>query len=262
MIPLHRKCLLGERLTGEVLLDCHAHIGRHADYVIPDGEPEALVAEMRRLNIRGAFLFQFAGVQTGEVAYGNNLVADACRRVPGRFLGLAMVNPLFERDVLPELERCCDLGFVGIKLINRYQGYPDDGPLLDLICGFAHEHRMPILNHSWGAPLEERLRRYPNAQFITGHWDPGRASLVREYNNLWICTCLPIAHEAFERGMRDLRPDRVLWGSDMSDLNFGCGLGPILLARVSDEIKRRVLGLNMRELLQTCGIPEPPPWPT
>ncbi|NLC58512.1 MAG: hypothetical protein GX774_16900, partial [Armatimonadetes bacterium] len=82
MSPLHKQCLLGERLSGEVLLDCHAHIGRHADYVIPQGEPEELAAEMRRLNIRGAFVFQFTGAQTGEVAYGNDLIADACRRVP------------------------------------------------------------------------------------------------------------------------------------------------------------------------------------
>ena len=51
-----------------------------------------------------------------------------------------------------------------------------------------------------------------------------------------------------------------MWGSDMSDLQFGCGLGPILLSRVSDEVKRRVIGLNMLELLETCGIPAPPAW--
>jgi predicted TIM-barrel fold metal-dependent hydrolase len=260
MSPLHKQCLLGERLSGEVLLDCHAHIGRHADYVIPQGEPEELAAEMRRLNIRGAFVFQFTGAQTGEVAYGNDLIADACRRVPRRFLGLAMVNPVFERDVIPELERCRALGFVGIKLISWYQGYPDDGPLLDTICAYAHEHGMPILNHSWGPKLGEWLARYPRAQFICGHWDPARAELARRHENLWICTCLPIGHESFERGLRDLRPDRVMWGSDMSDLQFGCGLGPILLSRVSDEVKRRVIGLNMLELLETCGIPAPPAW--
>ena len=149
---------------------------------------------------------------------------------------------------------------VGIKLISWYQGYPDDGPLLDTICAYAHEHGMPILNHSWGPKLGEWLARYPRAQFICGHWDPARAELARRHENLWICTCLPIGHESFERGLRDLRPDRVMWGSDMSDLQFGCGLGPILLSRVSDEVKRRVIGLNMLELLETCGIPAPPAW--
>lgn len=260
MTPLHTKCLLGERLAGEVLLDCHSHVGRHADYVIPNGRPEELAAEMRRLNIRGAFVFQFTALQTGEAAYGNDVVADACRRVPGRFLGMAMVNPHFERDVLPELERCRALGFSGIKLITSYQGYPEDGPVLDAICAFAHEHGMPVLNHWWGGKLEEWLQRYPRAQFITGHWDTARAPLTKAYENLWVCTCLPIAHESFERGMAEMRPDRVMWGSDMSDLQFGAGLGPILMARLSDDLKRRVIGLNMRELLATCGIAEPPAW--
>ncbi|MBI3921296.1 MAG: amidohydrolase family protein [Armatimonadetes bacterium] len=260
MTPLHKQCLLGERLSGELLLDCHAHIGRHADYIIPRNQPEELAEEMRRLNVRGAFVFQFTGVQTGEVAYGNDVIADSCCRVPRRFMGLTMVNPCFECDVMPELERCRGLGFAGVKLITSYQGYPDDGPLFEAICGFAHEHHTPILNHWWGSKLEEWLQRFPQAQFITGHWDPGRAELVRRYDNLWVCTCLPIAHESFEIGMRDLRPDRVMWGSDMSDLQFGVGLGPILLARVDEEVKRRVIGLNMLELLETCGIPAPDAW--
>ena len=260
MTSLHESCLLGKRLSGEVLLDCHAHVGRHADYVIPWNAPENLARQMRRLNIRGAFVFQFTGLQTGEVAYGNDVVADACARVPGRLMGMAMVNPWFERDVLPELERWAGLGFVGIKLITAYQGYADDGPLIDTICGFAHECGRPILNHSWGRNLEALLQRFPRAHFITGHWDTARAPLVKEYDNLWVCTCLPIPHESFEGGMRDLRPDRVMWGSDMSDLHFGAGLGPILLARVSDDIKRRVIGLNMRELLAMCGIAEPTKW--
>jgi len=261
MTPLHEKCLLGERLSDDLLLDCHAHIGRHADYVIPKNQPEELAAEMKRLNIRGVFVFQFTGLISGEFPYGNDVVADAFRRVPGRFMGLAMVNPWFEKDVIPELERCRKMGFVGIKLITGYQQYPDDGPMFDPICAFAHEHRMPIINHNWGAQLEGLLQKYPRAQFITAHWAPAAAPLVKKYENLWVCTCLPIAHESFEAGMRVIeRTDRVMWGSDMSDLHFGAGLGPILLARVSDDLKRRVLGLNMRELLHTCGIPEPPPW--
>ncbi|MCC6444090.1 MAG: amidohydrolase family protein [Armatimonadetes bacterium] len=260
MKTLRDQCLLGARLSGEILLDCHAHIGRGADYVIPDGDPEALASEMNRLNIRGAFVFQFTGIQTGETTIGNDIVADACRRVPGRFMGMTMVNPVFERDVLPELERCFGLGFVGIKLITHYQGYPEDGPLFERILGFAHERGLPVLNHAWGPKLESWLKTFPKVQFICGHWDPGRAELVRAYENLWVCTCLPIAHESFERGMASLRPDRVMWGSDMSDLQFGCGLGPILLARVSDAIKRRVIGLNMLELLETCGIAVPDGW--
>jgi len=260
MTPLHRQCLLGERLSGEVLLDCHAHIGRHSDYVIPRNRPEELAEEMRRLNIRGAFVFQFTGGTCGEVEYGNDLIAEACLQLPGRFLGLTMVNPMFEREVFPELERCRKRGFVGIKLIPHYQGYPPDGVLLEQICAYAHENNMPVLNHAWGALLEQWLRKYPRCQFITGHWDPARGPLTKQYDNLWICTCLPIAHESFERGLREMRVERVLWGSDMSDLQFGVGLGPILMARVDDEVKRRVIGLNMLELLEICGIPAPPPW--
>lgn len=260
MSLLHKKCLLGERLSDELLLDCHAHVGRHADYVIPWNQPEELAEEMQRLNVRGTFIFQFTGIASGEVSYGNDVVADACRRVPGRFLGLAMVNPWFERDVLRELDRCRSMGFVGIKLITGYQGYPDDGPMFDVIASFADTHSMPVICHNWGGQLEGLLGKYPRAQFITAHWAAQTAPLVAAYQNLWVCTCLPSAHESFEAGMRVLRPDRVLWGSDMSDLEMGAGLGPILLARQSDDIKRRVIGLNMRDLLRTCGIPEPPAW--
>ena len=122
MTPLHRKCLLGERLTGEVFLDCHAHIGRARRLRHPGwraGSPggrDAPFEHPRRVPLpvrRGADRRGGLRQQPGR----GRLLARA-----RRFLGLAMVNPLFERDVLPELERCRDLGFVGIKLINRYQG--------------------------------------------------------------------------------------------------------------------------------------------
>lgn len=257
MSAIHRKCLLGQRLTSEVLLDCHAHIGRSCDYRITDGEPEQLAAEMQRLNIRGTFAFQFTGVRTGEVEYGNDTVADAMRRVPGRLLGLCMVNLRFAKDLEPELERCRQLGFVGVKLIPHYQNYPENGPLVEAPCTFAHDNAMPILNHHWGDNLEDLLQRFPKAQFICGHFDPARAELVARYDNLWVCTCLPTGFQSFERAMRTLREDRVMWGSDMSDLSFGLGLGPIVFGRLSDEVKRKVLGLNMKELLERCNIPVP-----
>ena len=44
--------------------------------------------------------------------------------------------------------------------------------------------------------------------------------------------------------------EKILFGSDISDLPIALGLGPILHARISDEDKRKIIGGNAERLLE------------
>ena len=48
--------------------------------------------------------------------------------------------------------------------------------------------------------------------------------------------------------------DRLAFGSDVTDLPVSMGLGPILLAPISVEAKRSILGLNALRLLARCDV--------
>ena len=47
----------------------------------------------------------------------------------------------------------------------------------------------------------------------------------------------------------EIGADRLLFGSDLMDLPIAWGLGPILYARISEADKRKILGGNLRRLM-------------
>lgn len=239
--------------------DCHGHLGGKCNhYHIVDGDLDATVNEMDRQGVEKVCVFTIAGVFSDEV-HGNDVIADAVQRYPDRFVGFTLVNPHRGRDaMLHELERGARRGLRGIKLIPHYQGYPADGPLLDVACQWAHERRQIILNHSWGpdnGPIDRLTAQYPNACFVNGHTFEDYAEVVKKRDNLFICSCpLWDGPRHCERLVATLGADKLLFGSDLQDLPIAWGLGPILFAHLSAADKSLILGGNLKRILATYSL--------
>jgi len=237
--------------------DCHGHIGgRMSHYHVPDGTLGQTVAEMDRLGVERVCVFSFAGVTSDEV-FGNDVVAEAVRRYPDRFVGFTLLNPHRGRDaMLAELERGARLGLRGIKLIPHYQGYPETGPLIDVACEWADAHGQIILDHSWGPPeqIERLVAAHPNACFITGHSTAAYADIMKRYGNLFVCSCPLLGPRSCEEMVAAIGADRLLFGSDLQDLPVAWGLGPILFARIAEADKRRILGGNLTHILERYSL--------
>jgi hypothetical protein len=247
----------GRRPANMEFHDCHGHLGGFAsDYHLPDCDLEGIVREMERLGDRRICAFSFAGVH-GDEQYGNDIVADAVKRYPDRFVGFTLVNPHRGRDgILRELERGSRMGLRGVKLIAYYQGYPEEGPMIDVPCQWAHERRQIILNHSWGSPaqMERLVKTYPNACFITGHLTLAFAEIMKRYRNLYVCSCPLIGPRATEQAVAAFGADRLLFGSDLQDLPIAWGLGPILFSRLPVEQKKLILGGNIQRILTQYSL--------
>ena len=243
----------GQRPEGMTFWDCHGHMGPHAcHYHVPNGHLDGVVADMDRFGTERICVFSFTGVFSDEQP-GNDLVAEAVRRYPDRFVGFTLLNPhRGEAEMLRELERGAKMGLRGVKLIPHYQGYPEEGARIDVACRWAHERRQIILNHSWGSPaqMERLLRTYPDACFVTGHSTTAYADLMKRYSNLYVCSCPLLTPRACEDMVAKIGADRLLFGSDLEDLPIAWGLGPILFARLSEREKRLILGENVRGILE------------
>ena len=247
----------GRRPPEMTFHDCHGHLGgRAAQYHVPDCDLDGIVHEMDRLGNRKVCVFSFAGVNSDE-CFGNDLVADAVRKYPERFVGYTLLNPHRGPDgMLNELERGARMGLRGIKLIAHYQGYAQEGPWLEVPCRWAHERKQVILNHNWGSPenLAPLLAAYPNACFVTGHMTLAYADLMKRHANLYLCTCPLLGPRACEQAVAAVGADRILFGSDLQDLPIPWGLGPILLARISPSQKRLILGENLLRILERYSL--------
>jgi len=248
----------GQRPPSMRFWDCHGHLGgTFAQHHVPYGSLDQTVAEMDRMGVEKVCAFSFAGV-TGDETFGNDVVAEAVRRFPDRFVGFTLLNPHRGRDeMLRELERCAKLGLRGIKLIPFYQDYPREGPLIDVACRWAHDHKQIILNHNWGSPqqVERLVGEYPDACFLTGHATAAYAEVMKRYRNLYVCSCALLSPRLCEDLVAAIGADRLLFGSDLQDLTIAWGLGPILFARLSEADKQLVLGGNLERILSRYSLP-------
>jgi predicted TIM-barrel fold metal-dependent hydrolase len=248
----------GKRPPDMVFQDCHGHMGgRASHYHLPNCSLDGTVADMDRQGVGKVCIFSFSVVFSDE-QFGNDVVADAVRRHPDRFIGFAGLNPHRGKDeMLRELERCETLGLRGVKLIPHYQGFPEEHPLIDVPCQWAHEHKQLILNHHWGSAqqVERLVTTYPDACFVTGHATSAYAEVMKQHRNLYVCSCPVHTPRACESLVDAFGADRLLFGSDLQDLPIAWGLGPILFARLSPEEKRLILGGNLERVLGEYSRP-------
>jgi hypothetical protein len=124
--------------------------------------------------------------------------------------------------------------------------------LIDVACEFAHKHKQFILNHHWGSTgqIERLCKTYPNACFFTGHAEAGYGEVTKRVDNLFICTCPFLAWGQTERFVNIYGADRILFGSDLTDLPIAWGLAPIFYANISESDKRKILGENLKALIK------------
>jgi len=252
---LHRKVRLRESFRDERFYDCHGHIGWCSPYHVIDDTPEGIVGEMDRLGIDVCCVFTLQIV--GDGVYGNDETMEVVSRYPDRFIPFTYVNPHHgEKAMLAELERGLEMGMKGIKLISAYISYPEEGPLIDVACRFASEHAQFILNHHWGSAGQIRrlCTQYPEACYIQGHATLAYADVCREVDNLFICTCPLLDWQATEHIVDAYGADRILFGSDLTDLPVAWGLGQVLYANIPEADKRKILGENLRGLMDRYGI--------
>lgn len=249
---LHGKVRARQPFRDEQFRDCHGHIGWADPYHVVSDTPADLVAEMDKFGLQLCTVF---GMQImGDNNYANDETFAVVKDYPGRFLPFTFINPNYgEREMLAELQRCEALGSKGVKLmLDSYGAYPSSGPAVEIPVRWAHEHKQIILSHTWGTAdrLRELCTRYPDACFISGHSSGAFVDLCREVDNVYICTCPFLAWNQTEQFVAMYGADRILFGSDLTDLPIGWGLGQILYARISEADKRKILGENLLHIMQ------------
>ncbi|MFD0663585.1 amidohydrolase family protein [Thermocatellispora tengchongensis] len=249
-------------------MDVHCHLGAFRNFHIPGHDIDAMVEVMDLLGVDVAVVAAHAGIYA-DYRFGNDQVAEAARRHPGRVLGYCCVNPNYAAEVRGELERCfADPAFRGIKLHPELHGdYPLDGPAYRPVWEFAAERRVPVLSHSYfgGDPLgvfAALADEYPTVPLLLGHagLDYGLdrvVDVVGERPNIHLDLTGPLSWDGVvEFLVAELGAERLLYGSDMPFMNAPLQFGGCVYARVDRAAKERVLGANAAALF---GPLEPAP---
>jgi predicted TIM-barrel fold metal-dependent hydrolase len=193
----------------------------------------------------------------------NDDVLQALSHWHDRAFGFVYVSPKYVDESLAELDRCIRDGpMVGVKLWVAQRA---DAPEVDLIVQRAAELKAVILQHTWikitgnlpgeSTPVElaALAARHPQAAIVCGHtggdWEQGiRAVRAQRHVAVDLGGGDPVAGVT-EMAVRELGPERVVFGSDVGGRSFGSQLAKVTGAHLDDEAKRLILAGNLKRLL-------------
>ncbi len=220
-------------------IDCHAHIfdrfqryplAAERRYTPPPCTREAWLALHDSLGVA-------RGVQVHGTPYGfdNSITLDFLREHPGRFLGIAAINP---RIGNAELERLSASGFRGARLMDQFPTGATTAMLEEIakrIAPFGWHIEINVASSSDWVALEPRLRKCPvplvfdhlgRVRGSEGVESPGFAvirRLLTERNDCWVklSSWYRLSDAPYFEDMRplvqallDARPDRCVWGTN------------------------------------------------
>lgn len=161
-----------------MIIDSHAHLGR--DYVFDEeATEEGLLYYYNQYKIDGAIVQPFINrPYISDTIEIHNRIHEFSKKYPGRFWGMASINPHFlPEDYEKEARRCVeDLGFVGIKITPiAHAVHPSSKDGLH-VFEVARMLKVPVMVHTGaGAPFSDpislipALNNFPEVKVILAH---------------------------------------------------------------------------------------------
>ena len=240
------------------VIDFHNHVGRYG-HLAMDDDPERFVRIMDAAGVDRACVFC---IWYGDARRANDMTARLVATHPGRFIGAAYVTPNYPEEMLPELERAFDMpGMNYVKLYPAYHaGRVIDDPVFFPVFEWADARGLAVMSHhnDWPQPLRYvgLAKRYPNVRWVIAHAGNGpmaqeeAVQAARSADNVYLEASTSWGdHGTIKFLVEGAGEDRVLFGSDMPEQDARYQVGRVATADISDEAKRKVLGLNAIEVL-------------
>lgn len=250
-----------------IIWDLHCHLSG-----VSGTTPEARLGQLLRFADRMGVerLCVFMGMEWDydpspeKFRRENDEILRAIRAHPDRALGFVYLNPNHRQASLDELNRCvADGPMVGVKLwVARHCNARE----LDPIVERATELGAVVFQHTWikitgnlpgestPSDLVELASRHPQTTFICGHsggdWEAGIRT-IRPLKNIHadLGGGDPVAGFT-EMAVRELGPERVIYGSDIGGRSFASQLAKVHGAKISANERELVFSKNLRRLLR------------
>lgn len=264
-MSLQDYVLSGTPVIDAYIVDAHAHMGPYYAFMVgDDGSPAAMVRWMDRLGIDVSIVSPHLAI-TCDWREGNRQAYAAAEQFPGRIVPFVVINPhLPTAEIEAEIAHWHETaGIVAFKFHASLHKTDTLHPGYTPAYEYANEHSLPILSHSWsgaGGPMkviETLAERYPNIRFINAHSSSGwnvidsACELAEKFDCVYLdLTGSLLAYGGLERMVERVGADRILWGTDNPFIDPRPGLGRMLCAEVSDDDKRKMLGLNAKRLFR------------
>ncbi len=232
------------------------HIGKFHNFLIPRSEPSDLIASAGRIGIRRMYGSSIVALR-GDAASGNNDALTFHAEYPDKFFPYVVFKPNYPEEAdrtiaLAETEK-----ILRFKIHDDGNDLPFDDKRYFPLYEYANGTGAVILVHTFGkkhvVPIMKVAAEFPRIKILLGHSgiieEEIYSEAVRKHDNIWLETCSSFAwYGLIERLVAMAGAERVLFGTDMPFMSPDQQIGRVLFARITDEDKRKVLGLNAQRL--------------
>lgn len=214
------------------------------------------------------------GASFQEYRDANDLMINAMKQYPDRFIAQFTLNPAFKKESIEEIKRCTDQGVKGLKV---YYEVKLSDPLYYPIIERMIDLRMVILMHSYTGigrggyrtkygnlyPNEstpedfvEVAKRYPESILQFAHIGGGgdweyQCKTLKDYPNINVDVSGSNNEESMiNYAIRFLGEDRLFFGSDNG---YFQGVSKIIAADITDSQKKKIFFENYNNMLRRGG---------
>lgn len=257
-------------------LDIHAHIqdeGAHnvgTGSLFHDGGPSGMSRLAKRMGVQGIGVMSWNGTVGADAENGNAAVRAALDEHPDLFWGLGTfdVAHLDRATLRRQLEATyADKRFLGLKPYPTFN-IPYDDPRYDVWWEFGNERGLYAGFHPtlWYQNREfiNVAKRFPNLTVIAYHaggsYESADAVIEagKQYPNIMAePTLTPVCGRIIEYLVAGLGEDRVCYGSDQPMRDPRQQLGWVVYSRLPLAVKKKILGLNAKRLLDGIRSRQP-----
>jgi predicted TIM-barrel fold metal-dependent hydrolase len=247
----------GSPLAGELVIDAHMHIGSYHNFPVPRGRLTNLLERARRIGISKMYGSSLMAIR-GDSTAGNASAIETHLASNGVFFPYFVAKPNYPEDIRAVIDLSESTRQRRFKIHDDGNDLPYDhrnyGPLYE----HADATGAVILVHTYGLkhvrPMMGVAERFPRIQFLLAHSGIADEEVYREaakrHPNIYLETCCSLAWYGLMERLVDMAgADRVIFGTDMPFMSPDQQIGRVLFARLADEAKRKILGLNAARVL-------------
>jgi predicted TIM-barrel fold metal-dependent hydrolase len=257
------------------VIDQHVHVGlRPARSTTASNSymADELLANMDANGVDMVVAFPKANPHT-DYRVENERIIAWMKEYPTRIVAFARINPYFGAKAVADIREYAATGVRGLKIhpIRDFSGNRVNDPeLMFPIIEAAQAANLLVLVHSgewWNCSpslIADLARNFPKTNFVMAHsagfgGHQEAIAVARHQDNLYVDTASNGYPDITSNVVRELGPERVLYGSDHPTLPFGFELGKIVkYANLNSEQLDLILGRNLTRLLNIEPKPAAP----
>ena len=251
-------------MTEPFIIDAHMHIDPPGAFFSPEYDLGHYLHRMDQLGIERAVCVDHLSIIEASQG-GPEKLAEGFEHSSGRVFFFGVFNPSAPVRSVEVLEQAASLpGFAGLKIHPTWHRTAAEDPLYESAWGFAAEHGVPILAHSWSRSdynppqalstpdrFEGYVRRFPGVTLLLGHAG-GRGAgrhdavrMARDYENVYLDFAGDIyCYRLIEQLVQSVPIEKILFGSDFPWLDPRSNLSRVLMSPITEEQKLKIVRQN------------------